>query len=1695
MRQGRRLNGGVRHVAVVVAALLVLAGVHVVAGPGLARAAGSWSVTTTLSTSRSAHTATVLSGPACAAASPPTCGKILIAGGGTATAELYDPMTRTTSPTGSMSAVRSRHTGTLLGDGRVLVVAGVDGNLDPLATAELYDPRFGQWTQAPSLSTARHAHTTTLLKDGRVLVAGGFSGPGQCYEREETCPQLLTSSELYTPASGNNASGGGWTTGPDMRYEQAQHTATLLDGPACRSSSPPVYCGQALLVGGTVRRGTSVDRAQLYHPGPAGSTGAWVPTDPPIHNRRAHTATLLEDGRVLAAGGDNCGTSPVGRTIATLQGSFSSPCGTTASAELYQPETGTWTPAASFTTDKRREHTATLLPGSGGKVLVAAGKTDGDSAEGEPLATAELFDPEAPGTDDTGAPVRGGWERTDALVLARAGHTATALPSGKVLVAGGDATGAAVEIFDASLQVRPPSVVRLEPPTGPTSGGNAVVITGAGFNEVTGVKFGDGDASYFRQESSTRIVATAPAGSGAVHVTVTTPAGTSSPHSGSRFTYHEPNGTWAATGAMSAPRAGHTATPLNDAAGTVLIVGGASKTAELYAPASGRFQKARGEMKVARSDHTATLLSDGNVLVAGGGTKMAELYDPLTQTWSDAGEMKASRNGHTATILPSGNALFVGGGEATAELYDPSKRRFELALRRPNASRQFHTATVLSDNKVLLVGGPDRTAELYDPSDGSFTAVGAMAGARWRHTAIALPGGRVLVVGGEVPNGPTAEIYESGRWAKSDWQPGSARSRHTATPLDDGTILLAGGCSIASSEIYDPNTADPVPTVDMLVPRSHHTATKLGDGRVLVTGGIGEAGRQVASAEVFDPMSSRAEPSVVALSPSGGTTSGGTEVRITGSGFFQPETTVRFGELPATRLTVASDREIIAVAPAHPQGVVDVTVSTSPLQTTRGVPYLYAPGAWSPTASLNDCRPASGDCAGRSLHTATTLGDGRVLLTGGLNQGAALKSDQVFDPSTSTWAPAGSMANPRWGHAAAALAGGGVLVAGVPASSPTGAVENLGRDVAETFDPNLIDPATGRSGVWSTTGRVVERRIGPTATLLADGNVLVAGGGSPSGGQLATAELYNPTTRTWQATKGTMAQQQRAPHTATRLENGKVLLVGGAGPQAARTELYDPSTQTFSDAGNLKTPRILHTATRLDGPACRTLPRPAFCGKVMVAGGFRGGLSLMSAELYDPTEPDLAKRWTTAGQLLEVRRDHTAALLPDGTVLVVGGHVADGRLASSAEIFDPRTGEWNKTSPMATSRVRHTAIALQEGNCGLCGSVLVTGGDQTNPNLTVPSAEVYSLAPKVTSISVNEGPSAGGTSVVITGTALNGATGVNFGEVPATSFTVDSATQITAVTPPHQAGTVEVVVTTPGGSSLANPPRPNEFTFISSGVPGKITDLAAKVHSEAAVELSWTTAGSDGIFGPPATRYVVKESTSPITNEDEFNAATAVCEGGCSFPAASLGRAITLSIHGLIPGTGYHYAVRAVGPNGVEGPLSNTVSVTTAGTPPVLDANCPALPVPGAGQLAYRSGYSMVGLPAGTRVDAQSPLYSWFDLGARGSYSTQPGNEAVAEGRGYWAWFSCPRLVSLAGEGTDAVDLPLGGYRASMVGNPSGTTAASLSGHDFAARWDPNLNGGAGGYHISGYREEQTLPVGGATWVFSYRSTTISVGR
>jgi hypothetical protein len=345
-------------------------------------------------------------------------------------------------------------------------------------------------------------------------------------------------------------------------------------------------------------------------------------------------------------------------------------------------------------------------------------------------------------------------------------------------------------------------------------------------------------------------------------------------------------------------------------------------------------------------------------------------------------------------------------------------------------------------------------------------------------------------------------------------------------------------------------------------------------------------------------------------------------------------------------------------------------------------------------------------------HTATLLVDGNVLVAGGFSGGGTLASAELYDPSSRSWTATGTMIEARVGHTATLLADGRVLVAG--GSSSGSSSDPLAS--AELYDPS--------SGSWTATGAMIDARVGPTATLLPDGKVLVAGGGygSLTSDTLASAELYDPGSGSWTAT-GSMAGV-RGSHTATLLTNGKVLVAGDVSDFFGPAELYDPGSGTWTATGGMIQARYGHTATLLPD------------GKVLVAGSDIGIGPLASAELYDPGTGS----WTATGGMIEARYGHTATPLPDGTVLVAGGTNSGGWLAS-AELYDPGTGSWTATGGMLEARSGHTATLLPDGTVLVAGGTINFGGDALgsaelfDPSIGIPDT---AMSPARTNSSIHD---------------------------------------------------------------------------------------------------------------------------------------------------------------------------------------------------------------------------------------------------------------------------------------------------------------------------------------------------------------------
>jgi hypothetical protein len=324
----------------------------------------------------------------------------------------------------------------------------------------------------------------------------------------------------------------------------------------------------------------------------------------------------------------------------------------------------------------------------------------------------------------------------------------------------------------------------------------------------------------------------------------------------------------------------------------------------------------------------------------------------------------------------------------------------------------------------------------------------------------------------------------------------------------------------------------------------------------------------------------------------------------------------------------------------------------------------------------------------------------RATLPLGSESPAPPASSSPSQPASPSAGPTGPMMSGRGLHTATLLADGRVLVVGGYATGQVALAS------AEIYDP-VTD-------TFRPAGSLATPRGQHTATLLADGRVLVVGGFTGGGfsntSSLASAEIYDPGTGTFTAT-GSMAEG-RGFHEATLLADGRVLVTGGdhdVNTPVATAEIYDPGTGTFSPTGSMAVARTLHTATLLSD------------GRVLIAGGGSAskGLCFRSAEIYDPGTGTFGP----TGTMTKDRCGHDVTPLSDGRLLLTGG--ASNWLGSggqvSSELYDPASGTFSPTGSMADALSEHTATRLSDGR------VLIAGGAENLTN-SLDSAELYDPA-------------------------------------------------------------------------------------------------------------------------------------------------------------------------------------------------------------------------------------------------------------------------------------------------------------------------------------------------------------------------------
>jgi hypothetical protein len=311
----------------------------------------------------------------------------------------------------------------------------------------------------------------------------------------------------------------------------------------------------------------------------------------------------------------------------------------------------------------------------------------------------------------------------------------------------------------------------------------------------------------------------------------------------------------------------------------------------------------------------------------------------------------------------------------------------------------------------------------------------------------------------------------------------------------------------------------------------------------------------------------------------------------------------------------------------------------------------------------------------RTGQTATLLHDGRVLLAGG---DGVFPTAELYDPALGTFSPTGTMIAAPGPHGDLARRWSSLIQGGQYPGLPSA---------------ELYDPATGS---FSGTGDMLVDRYG-TATLLADGRVLFAGGQDAAGPMIRSAELYDPAVGRFTLT-GSM-QAVRSGHTSTLLPNGQVLIFGGDDyKERPEAELYDAATGTFTAIGGQAAPFWGNTATLLGG------------GHVLIAGGIASTNPTGNAELYDPA----SRTFSATGAMTQARFWDAAVALPGGRVLMTGGMIG-GNPTASAELYDPAAGTFSATTAMTAARYGHTSTVLKDGRVLMAG-----GGDQG-----LASAEIY----------------------------------------------------------------------------------------------------------------------------------------------------------------------------------------------------------------------------------------------------------------------------------------------------------------------------------------------------------------------------------
>ena len=1152
-----------------------------------------------------------------------------------------------------------------------------------------------------------------------------------------------------------------------------------------------------------------------------------------------------------------------------------------------------------------------------------------------------------------------------------------------------------------------PTVSAVSPVAGLPAGGTSVVITGTGFGGASAVYFGAYPVTIYTINSSTQISTFSPAqAAGTVDVTVTTSLGTSATSGADQFAY-EAAPSVSALSPVAGPLSGGTTVAVTGTgfsgastvdfgvySATYTVISSTQISATSPAHSAGTVDLTVttpvGASALSAADHFAyeavptvsalsplagPLAGGTTVAVTGTGFSGASAVDfgavAATYTVSSSTQISA-----TSPAAPAGTVDLT----VTTPVGTSATSAADHFSLRGRAQRQRH-----QPGGRPAVGRHHRDRHRHQPHRGQRGQL--RLGRRQRlHGRLLHPAERHLA-GGAGGHGRPHRHHPVGHQRHQRRRPLQLRGRaHRQRPQPAGR-RLAGGTTVAvtgtgfsgasavdfgvysatytvisSTQISATSPAAPAGTVDLTVTTPSGTS----------------------ATSAADHFSYEAGPSVSALSPLAGPLSGGTTVAVTGTGF-SGASAVDFGVLAASAYTVASATQLSATSPAQAAGTVDLTVTTpSGVSATSAADHFsYEAGP-----SVSALSPLAGPLSG-----GTT-----VAVTGTNFTGASAVSFGSTSATSYTVSSATQLS-------ATSPAGTGTvdLTVTTPSGvSATSAADQFSYEAAPSV--SALSPVAGLPAGGTSVSVTGTNFTGASAVhfgaVVATTYSVISSTQISATSPAASAGTVDLTVTTPSGTSATSAADHfsyEAAPTVSALSPVAGLPAGGTTVAVTGTGFSGASAVDFGVLAATTYSVISSTQISATSPA-------ASAGTVDLTVTTPVGTSATSAADHFSYEaaPVVSALSPVAGPLAS-----PTVVSVTGTGFSGASAVYFGLVAATTYTVSSSTSLSATTAPQAAGTV----------------DVIVTTPVGTSATSTADHF-TYEATPTVSALSPVAGQPAGGTSVVITGTGFGGASTVDFGLVATTIYTINSSTQITATAPAHAAGTVDVTVTTPLGTSATS--AADQFSYETAPTVSAVSPVAGLPAGGTSVVITGTGFGgaSAVYFGAyPVTIYTINSSTQIST----FSPAQAAGTVDVTV-TTSLGTSATSGADQFA----YEAAPSVSALSPVAGPLSGGTTVAVTGTG-----------FSGASTVdfgVYSATYTVI---SSTQISATSPAHS---AGTVDLTVTTPVGASALSAADHFAYEAVPTVSALS---------PLAGPWRAAPPWPSPAPASAGPAPSTSGRWRP----------------------------------------